>query len=240
VAVSVGGVAAALTREVSAVTVPLPLIDATVEAATRFAAGSTAAAAVSATVVSLTEGVLKTMLLTKLKVVVAAAITLGVVLTSAGVMAQSGSTGGADRYASDPQPATARQLQAMEQKLDRVLEALDAARRPGSTQATTPSAKGSTSQTSSGDTYDSQAKSATTPYVVSGGALPQRVTVDSQVHATTAETQDRLKLMEHRINQVERSLAEVMGRLDRLEGEARNAAPPNQRGQSSDVRPPAK
>ena len=58
---------AALVREAGAATLSDALIESTAQAAMCVAAGSTASAAVAASVVSLTEGVLKTMLLTKLK-----------------------------------------------------------------------------------------------------------------------------------------------------------------------------
>ncbi len=64
---------------------PLPLLHATVEAASHLAFGKTMAAAVSARVSNLTEGVLKNMFLKKLKMnACIAALTIGFVLTLAG------------------------------------------------------------------------------------------------------------------------------------------------------------
>ena len=55
----------AMLREAQAVTLPVSLIEATVQAATTVAAGPSAAAAISVSVASLTEGVLKAMLIAK-------------------------------------------------------------------------------------------------------------------------------------------------------------------------------
>ena len=67
---------------------PFRLLESTVEAATLVAAGSSAAAAVSASVASLSEGVLKTMLLAKLKGIVLGVGTYDRVVSGAVVLAQ--------------------------------------------------------------------------------------------------------------------------------------------------------
>jgi RNA polymerase sigma-70 factor (ECF subfamily) len=64
---SSGAVATILLQNAASACVPAPLVAATVKAATTVAAGSATAGAVSASVVALTEGVLKTMVLTKVK-----------------------------------------------------------------------------------------------------------------------------------------------------------------------------
>jgi RNA polymerase sigma factor (sigma-70 family) len=75
---SSGALAAALAQE--AVSAPLSLVFATVRAATTYAAGpATAAVAVSAPVAALTEGVLKAMLLSKLKITLVLFAVIGVV-----------------------------------------------------------------------------------------------------------------------------------------------------------------
>src|SRR5262249_37699994 len=56
-----------LAREVRAASVPLSLLESTVRAATLVAAGPAAAAALSAPVASLSEGVIKTMFIAKIK-----------------------------------------------------------------------------------------------------------------------------------------------------------------------------
>jgi RNA polymerase sigma factor (sigma-70 family) len=78
-----GSVATVLAQTVALAHVPTPLMVSTVTAATAVAAGQTAVAGViSARVAALTEGVLKAMLLTKLKI--AMALMLGVVIVAAG------------------------------------------------------------------------------------------------------------------------------------------------------------
>jgi hypothetical protein len=104
------------------------LAEATITAAIGFAARPSAAGAVSARVAALTEGVLKAMFLTKLKLAAAAAVALGVVV--AGVAAQQPGTPG--RTASDED-----RLRQVEQKLDRVLQALE--NRAGTTTTATSS-----------------------------------------------------------------------------------------------------
>ncbi len=83
-AVSGTVLATALCQNAASACVPGPLVVSTVQAATLMAAGKTlAAGAISAKVVALTEGVLKAMLMTKLKV--ALAVVLAVHLIGAGV-----------------------------------------------------------------------------------------------------------------------------------------------------------
>ncbi|HEV3165827.1 MAG TPA: RNA polymerase sigma factor [Isosphaeraceae bacterium] len=85
-AVSVGALSALLPKPASA-SVPTTLINATVKAAARVATGQVTAGAVSATVIQLTEGVVKTMFLNKLKLAGAAALAVGFAVTGAGVLA---------------------------------------------------------------------------------------------------------------------------------------------------------
>jgi RNA polymerase sigma factor (sigma-70 family) len=121
---SAGGVAAALAREAAATGVPPLLTAATVKASMLFAAGGPAAPGViSAPVAALTEGVLKTMLLTQLKVV--AAVLLAVVVVAAGIglvlfparaaepprsaKAERPGAPDGDRPASEPKPVVVRE-----------------------------------------------------------------------------------------------------------------------------------
>jgi RNA polymerase sigma factor (sigma-70 family) len=92
VALSAGALAVLLSQEVASAGMPVSLIASTARAASVFAAGQGAAGAVvSAQAADLTEGVLKTMLLTKLKI--ATAVLMGLVgLITAG--AGSGGPGG--------------------------------------------------------------------------------------------------------------------------------------------------
>ena len=66
-ALSAAILASALTQDVRALTVPPSLVNSTIQIATLVATGSSLAGVASAPVVTLTEGVLKAMLLSKLK-----------------------------------------------------------------------------------------------------------------------------------------------------------------------------
>jgi hypothetical protein len=112
----------------AAVSLPTSLAEAALVSAMRYASSPASIGAVSAPVAALTEGFLgTTMMMTKLKVI-AAVVTLGLVATSVGALAQSGpgpyqppTQGGDDR------------LREVEQKLDRVLSALEGLARPATT-----------------------------------------------------------------------------------------------------------
>jgi RNA polymerase sigma factor (sigma-70 family) len=129
---------AALVREASAASLSDALIESTAQAAMCVAAGSTTSVAVAASVVSLTEGVLKTMLLTKLKGTVLSLGTLGVIVSGAVVLGQSNSGPMRKLYltqetkqAADPRaaqkamPSDGDETDTVERKLDRILKALD-------------------------------------------------------------------------------------------------------------------
>src|SRR5262249_26785008 len=78
---------AALSAEGAPGPVPASLIDGTVQAAMQIVA-RTAAGGVPAAVMALTEGVLRTMFLTKLKVTAATLLAIGTVMAGAGVLAR--------------------------------------------------------------------------------------------------------------------------------------------------------
>jgi RNA polymerase sigma factor (sigma-70 family) len=84
-AVAGGSLAAVLAQDAS-VAAPTSVVFSTIKAAGPFAAGQAAATGViSAQVAALTEGVLKTMLLTRLKIGAAMLVLIGLVTTSAGI-----------------------------------------------------------------------------------------------------------------------------------------------------------
>jgi RNA polymerase sigma factor (sigma-70 family) len=88
-AVSGGALGAMLAQNVASAGVPTLVVSSTIKAATLFAAGQTAAAGViSAKAAALTDGVLKSMLLTKLKIATAVCLIAGVTLCAVGVLAQ--------------------------------------------------------------------------------------------------------------------------------------------------------
>jgi RNA polymerase sigma factor (sigma-70 family) len=75
---SCGIIATVLSEKAASASVPLPLVTSTVKAARLFAAGQAASGVVGAKVAALTEGVLKAMLLTKLKIVTAVLLVIAV------------------------------------------------------------------------------------------------------------------------------------------------------------------
>jgi hypothetical protein len=80
-------IAAVLSQQAASASVPLPLVTTTVKAARLFAAGQAASGVVGAKVAALTEGVLKAMLLTKLKT--ATVVLLVIAALGAGAAFQS-------------------------------------------------------------------------------------------------------------------------------------------------------
>jgi RNA polymerase sigma factor (sigma-70 family) len=74
VALSAGALAAVLMQNVASAGAPISVVSYTIKAASLFAAGKAAAGVISPKVAALTEGVLKTMLLSKLKVMVLAVV----------------------------------------------------------------------------------------------------------------------------------------------------------------------
>jgi WD domain, G-beta repeat/Sigma-70, region 4/WD40-like Beta Propeller Repeat len=93
---SAGALTAALARGAASACLSAPLVASTVEVATAMTAGPAAAGGASAKVVALAEGVLRTMLLKKLKTATGVLLAVGVVLAAAGVVVQ------ADRHAKVP------------------------------------------------------------------------------------------------------------------------------------------
>jgi len=104
-----------LTQDASAVIIPPALADSTIRVATLVAAGSSLTGVTSTSVTTLTEGVLKAMLLAKLRYAVMGVATLALVSTSVGVLAQQPNPNG---------PVSPDRLKAVERKLDRLLEVL--------------------------------------------------------------------------------------------------------------------
>jgi hypothetical protein len=88
-----GVIATMLSQNGASASVPLPLVASTVKAATLFAAGQAASGTISAKVAALTEGVLKTMLLTKIKIATVLLLAVGAVASLSVVLhAQDGPT----------------------------------------------------------------------------------------------------------------------------------------------------
>jgi RNA polymerase sigma factor (sigma-70 family) len=87
-ALPAGLLAALLIDRVAEAAVPAALVSVIVKAATPFAAGGAAAGLVSARAAAWTEGVLRAMFLTKLKLVTAAALVVALAATGAGLLTQ--------------------------------------------------------------------------------------------------------------------------------------------------------
>jgi RNA polymerase sigma factor (sigma-70 family) len=87
VALSVGAVAATLMEQAAPAAVPSTLLTSTIQTGARVAGGQALAAAAPASVAVLTEGVLRTMFVTRLKVAAALLVTLGILGTGAAVIA---------------------------------------------------------------------------------------------------------------------------------------------------------
>jgi hypothetical protein len=116
-----------LAQDAHAVILPPVLIDSTIRGAALVAAGSSLAGVVSTSVATLTDGVMKAMLLAKLKFAFLGLVTLAIVSTSVGVVAQTGPGARLDRPSDDDR------LKSVEQKLDKLLEVL-----AGSSHSTRP------------------------------------------------------------------------------------------------------
>ncbi len=111
---------AGLAREAEArmFTLSISLVDPTIRAAMRIVAGASLAEVASTSVASLTQGVLKAMLLAKTKGVILAMATMAVITTGFGVVAQQ-----------QPSSPDGDRLGVLERKLDQILEALGGSQR---------------------------------------------------------------------------------------------------------------
>ncbi len=101
--VSAGSLAAVLSQSAASAGVPAPLAVSTVKCAALLAAGQAAAGAISVKVAALTEGVLKAMLMTKLKVTAAFLVVVGAAVMGGGALVHPGF---ADTSADRPVVAT--------------------------------------------------------------------------------------------------------------------------------------
>jgi hypothetical protein len=137
IGLTVAALAAGLGREAQATALKLPLAEITVKAATGIVAGGSLSELVSLSVFSLTEKVIKAMLFSKLKGIVLGLLALSAVAVGAAVLAQdfqsTGNSGTTPVAAQLPPTLHATRsesdrLQAVEQKLDRILEALGSSR----------------------------------------------------------------------------------------------------------------
>jgi RNA polymerase sigma-70 factor (ECF subfamily) len=242
VSLPAAAVSAILIREARAVTVPLSLLESTVQAATLVAAGPTAIAAISAPVASLSEGVLKTMFIAKLKGIALAIGTMTAIISGAVVLAQSGppgaDTGGgtaskkgggqvADHGQRDPTPeyghrsAQDTPAAALEEKLDRVLQVLERAYPAGTVNTTfrSPPASNGTGfvsvprQVPGGTPQHGQGQGPP-----AGATRPElRWSVDFVDPRDSRSLSDRMQALEQQMQDVQKRLGQLEGQMKSLD-----------------------
>jgi hypothetical protein len=212
--VTTASLTTALSYESQAATVSLALAESTTRAAVQAAAGLSPAGLVSASVHSLTEEVLKAMLFAKLKGIALGVMTVGAIVTGA-VLAQDPTptpklaAPGGD-YTIAGKPSDPDRLRAVEQKLDRILEALGGARQATTSSYSisaaphlmpTPAASVSTARV-------------TTPTTSASNSSPGNTRAPAATTVTHFESTDRLLTMERRLADVERRLRELERKLN--------------------------
>jgi RNA polymerase sigma factor (sigma-70 family) len=201
-----GAVSLVAIREASATVLNNGLIESTTLAATRVAAGILGTAGLSTSVVSLAEGVLKSMLLTKLKGI-AFVIGSSVAVVSGAVAL--GQTGPGERSTAQSDP---ERMTVMERKLDRIIDALD--RLSGATNGPIigPGAVSKEKFTGvvSGDYGRVHAKTAPVPNSLYGVNALQ-----------PPPLADRVEAVEQGLKNVQQSLAQLADRVSELESGTR-------------------
>jgi RNA polymerase sigma factor (sigma-70 family) len=188
------------------------LAESTIEAAICFAAGPSTFGAIAAPVVALTEGVLRTMSLTRWKIATASLMALGLVATGAGVLAQSPSPEPRQRAANEDD-----RLRGLEQKLDRLIEALDAPRRGESprdaSQSYTTTRPPETRKAEPRHAYEER------PYGVTKSAPAPTVAASSEwksaIDEWVSQPEGRVARLERRFDRLEQRIA----RLEQLAAE---------------------
>jgi RNA polymerase sigma factor (sigma-70 family) len=214
-------------REATALQLPDALTASTTQAAMRVAAGISAAKVVSTSVASLTEGVLKAMLVAKLKGTFWALGTVAVVVSGTVVLAQSPGGGAGTQ-------SKLERASEMERKLDRILSALDklsgaistqhdantalggyagpsASTRPGmGTMPATPAtgATASTSSSTAAVVAQTNGKPATVGFIGTA-VVSRKLPLNERLDAAEREIQ----LLKHRLLSIEQRLGEVHQQL---------------------------
>ena len=203
---------ASLAREAQAAVVPSALAEITIRAATLVAAGCSLTGLVAASVYSLTEEVCQAMLFAKLKGILFGLVTIGAVTTGAIVLAQRPQEKG-DKITYEATPARSEpdRLHAVEQKLDRILEALGTPRPAPHVPASgaphpdvAPTGDWTTVTTIGGGSrvYPPGAFAGSTAFSPETGPSPGSA-------LPPAQTVDRLTNLERRMDNLERRLVEI-------------------------------
>jgi len=246
-ALSAAILASLLGQDAHAVLVSRALVDSTIRAASLVAAGSSLAGVVSTSVTTITDGVLKAMLLAKLKFVVLGVISLAVVTAGVGVMAQDGPNRSSDND----------RLRAVERKLDRLLEVMGGSRRPEAppesvppapptpaatplgaapsavpTPAAAPTPLGPRSRTLSGLPVPPAVPPPPSPPTVAAGwpaadapAATAPAGRFSQPRANRGDLAGRIDLLERRLGNLERRFSDLERRINT--GHSRQRTTPN-------------
>jgi hypothetical protein len=211
--------------------VAAPIVDTLIHAAVSIASGCPAPDVLSASVYSLMEKVLSTMLYAKLKVIAFTALAAGAVATGAMVLAQDAAPRAepASRPQADPalaaptrETATTKgsvahftesgpgdRLRAVEQKLDRILEAIGSSRGQASTAFETfrdPAVASLPTSTTTASVANTNLPIAPPP-----ASMPARLPV---LGDTLASRPDRLAAVERRMEELERRIASIESRLE--------------------------
>jgi RNA polymerase sigma factor (sigma-70 family) len=210
--VTTASLTSALSYESQAAAVSLTLAESTTQAAVQAAAGSSLAGLVSASVHSLTEEVLKAMLFAKLKGIALGIMTVGAIVTGAVLAQQPTPTpattpaGPGGHYVTTRNSSDPDRLRAVEQKLDRILEALGGGRQA----ATSSYTKSAEPDLMPAGSVATARFTPSTSYSATPAATPALAAEPT----TRAESTDRLLTMERRLADVERRMSELERRLN--------------------------
>jgi RNA polymerase sigma factor (sigma-70 family) len=225
-ALSAAALTSVLTQDARAVVLPPVLVDSTIRIAALVAAGSSVAGVVSTSVANLTEGVLKAMLLAKLKFGFLGLVAVAAVSTGVGVVAQPSST---------RRPEDNDRLKAVERKLDKLLEVMGGAghrmpslssdvRRtqapnviPGSPGADAPPAPDGAPAPAAGPAVP-RPPAPVSPDAVAWFASPHGGP------AGRGDPMNRIDVLERRMGEIERRFNELEGRMNKVASYPRNPA----------------
>jgi RNA polymerase sigma-70 factor (ECF subfamily) len=223
-----------LAREAQAMALPHGLEEITIRAATLVAAGCSLTGLVAASVHSLTEEVCQAMLFAKLKGILFALVTVGAVTTGAIVLGQRPQQE-QNQTAYDPTQARSEpdRLHAVEQKLDRILEALG---RP------LPAPHSPAGGLPNPDLAPTVVSTTTASTVGSNdlppAALPtaSSISLSADIHGSPGpgglarrQPTDRLTNVEQRMDELERRLVEIERRVNQPLPPPVPPPPPSQR-----------
>jgi hypothetical protein len=197
---------ALLAPENASAAVLRPLILSTVLTARAFRAGKAAAlGVVPASVLSLSEGVLHAMFLTKLKLAAAGLLTFGLLASGVGVLAQQPTPAPVPPSEASPAPDSSR-LREVERKIDRLLKVLEGPPQPLAAPVPAP------------PTTPPPPPVVAYPRLEPGNR-PLALPTTSVAIMRSPDEADRLAKVEHRLEQVEKKLDQVIRQIGGLRSE---------------------